>query len=112
MNIDLQSNMEFGDADSFLVFLGDHAVAHTQYQSAVFTQRGVQIPGFDMAELGDPQEWALAHYEIHRAINSVLSLPEPSDLVTFDLTKETSFYDWVINHQYLHDATDSLLGLK
>lgn len=112
MNIDLQSNIRFGDSDSFKIFLGDHAMAHLQYQSAMFTQRGVQVPGFDMAELGRPDEWALSHYEIHRAINSVVNLPEPSDLLTFDLSKEDTFLDWMINHQYLHDATDTLLGLK
>lgn len=112
MNLDLQHNIRFGDVDAFLIFMGDHAMAHTQYQAAMFTQQGVQIPGFDMAELGDPKEWALAHYEIHRAINSVLKLPENTDLLTFDLKREGPFYDWFINHQYLHDATDTLLGLK
>lgn len=112
MNIDLQSSMRFGDKEGFLIFLGDHAFAHSQYQSAMFTQKAVQIPGFDMAELGNPQEWALSHYEIHRAINSILLLPEPSDLLSFDLENESSFYDWTINHQYLHDATDTILGLK
>lgn len=112
MNLDLQSNMRFGDAEAFMIFLGDHALAHQQYQAAMFTQKGVQIPGFDMAELGDPKEWALAHYEIHRAINSVLLLPEPTDLLDLDLEHEPRFYDWTINHQYMHDATDSLLGLK
>lgn len=112
MNLDLQSNMRYGDKQAFLSFLGDHAFAHTQYQAAMFAQTGVQIPGFDMAELGNPAEWALAHYEIHRAINSVLKLPEPSDLLSFDIERETSFYDWTINHQFLHDTTDSILGLK
>lgn len=112
MNLDLQSSMRFGDKEAFLIFLGDHAMAHTQYQAAMFTATGVQIPGFDMAELGNPKEWALAHYEIHRAINSVLKLPEPVDLLDFDVERETPFYDFLINHQYLHDATDSILGLK
>lgn len=87
-------------------------MAHLQYQDAMFTQKGVQVPGFDMAELGNPQEWALAHYEIHRAINNTLALPEPSDLLTFDLGKQGPFYDWMYNHQALHDATDTILGLK
>lgn len=104
--------MLYGDQAGFLVFLGDHAMAHLQYQQAMFTQTGVQVPGFDMAELGNPEEWKLAHYEIHRSINSVLGLPEPSDLLDFEITKESSFYDWMINHQYLHDATDTILGLK
>lgn len=112
MNIDLQSSARFGDREAMLIFLGDHAMAHLQYQSAMFTQQAVQVPGFDMAELGNPSDWALAHYEIHRAINSVLKLPEPVDLLEFDLSKENSFYDFFINHQYLHDATDTLLGLK
>ena len=112
MNIDLQSGIRFGDTDGYLQFLGDHAIAHTQYQQAMFKQTGVQVPGFDMAELGKQHEWALAHYEIHRAINSVLGLPEPADLLDMDVEKESSFYDWMINHQYLHDATDTILGLK
>lgn len=112
MNIDLQSNMRFGDTEAFLIFLGDHALAHQQYQAAMFTQKGVQIPGFDMAELGDPKEWALAHYEIHRAIGSVLLLPEPTDLLELDLEREAQFYTWTYNHQVLHDAIDTVLGLK
>jgi len=112
MNIDLQSNMRYGDEPAFLSFMGDHALAHTQYQSAMFTQKTVQIPGFDMAELGRPKEWALAHYEIHRAINSVLNLPEPADLLDFEIDKEASFQDWMLNHQDLHDTTDKILGLK
>lgn len=112
MNIDLQSATVFGDADGYLEFLGDHAMAHLQYQQAMFTQAGVQIPSFDMAELGRPEEWALAHYEIHRAINSVLKLPEPSDLLDFDIEREASYYDWMNNHQSLHDVTDAILGLQ
>ncbi len=112
MNIDLVSNMRFGDREAFLIFLGDHALAHTQYQAAMFAQKGVQIPGFDMAELGNPQEWALAHYEIHRATNSVLLLAEPTDLLDLDLDNEARFYDWIYQHQLLHDATDTILGLK
>jgi len=112
MNIDLQSNMRYGDEAAFLSFMGDHAFAHTQYQSAMFAQNGVQIPVFDMAELGNPREWALAHYEIHRAINSVLKLPEPSDLLDFEIDKAPSFEDWMLNHQDLHDTTDKILGLK
>jgi hypothetical protein len=112
VNLDLQSNMRFGDAEAFMIFLGDHALAHQQYQAAIFTQKGVQIPGFDMAELGDPKEWALAHYEIHRAINSVLLLPEPTDLLDLSLDNEKMWYDWTTNHSFLHDAIDSLLGLK
>ena len=112
MNIDLQSNVHFGDKEGFLVFLGDHAMAHQQYQAAMVAQTGVQVPGFDMAELGDPKEWALAHYEIHRAINNTLKFPEPVDLLTFDIEKEGPFQDWLLNHQYLHDATDATLGLK
>jgi hypothetical protein len=112
VNLDLQSNMRFGDVDAFMIFLGDHAMAHQQYQAAMFAKKSVQVPGFDMAELGNPKEWALAHYEIHRAINSVLKLPEPVDLLAFDLENEVSYYDWLENHQLLHDTTDSLLGLK
>jgi hypothetical protein len=104
--------MRFGDREGFQVFLGDHAMAHQQYQAAMFTQTGVQVPGFDMAAMGNPADWALSHYEIHRSINSVLKLPEPSDLLTFDMEREGPFQDWLINHQYLHDATDALLGLK
>ncbi len=112
MNLELQSTMRHGDQEAFLQFLGDHAIAHVQYQQAMFTQTGVQIPGFDMAELGKPEEWALAHYEIHRAINSVLRLAEPSDLLQFDIERASSFYDWTANHQNLHDITDAVLGLK
>ena len=112
MNIDLQSTIRFGDKEGFLTFLGDHAMAHLQYQSAMFTQTGVQVPGFDMAELGVPREWALAHYEIHRSINNRLGLPDPADLLSFDIEHEGPFNDWLLNHQYLHDATDSTLGLK
>jgi len=112
VNIDLQSNVRFGDREGFEVFLGDHAMAHLQYQQAMFAQTGVQVPGFDMASLGNPQEWALAHYEIHRAINNRLGLPEPADLLSFDIEQPGPLQDWLLNHQYLHDATDSVLGLK
>jgi len=33
----------------------------------------------------------LAHYEIHRAINSVLKLPEPTDLLDLDLEMNRAF---------------------
>ncbi len=112
MNIDLQSNMSYGDREGFLSFLGDHAMAHLQYQQAMFAQFGIQVPGFDMAELGNPDDWKLSHYEIHRAINSVLKLPEPADLLDFDVKEKGAFEDWMQNHQYLHDTTDTILGLK
>ncbi len=111
MNIDLQSKLEFGDQGALLTFLGDHAMAHQQYQSAIFTQRGVQIAGFDMAELGNPQEWALSHYQVHLAINNTLGFIEPSDLLGFDLQNKSAFYDWFLNHRFLHDATDKALGI-
>ena len=112
MNIDLQSNIRFGDKEAFAIFLGDHAMAHLQYQASMFTQTGVQVPGFDMAELGRQDEWALAHYEIHRAINNRLNLGDPVDLLSFDIEHDGPFQDWLLNHAYLHDATDSVLGLK
>lgn len=112
LNIDLQSNVRFGDKEAFNVFLGDHAMAHLQYQSAMFTQTGVQVQGFDMAELGNPKEWALAHYSIHAAINNRLNLGDPADLLSFDIEHEGPFQDWLLNHSYLHDATDAILGLK
>lgn len=112
MNLDLQHNIRFGDKDGLQVFLGDHAMAHLQYQSTMFTQRAIQVPGFDMAALGHAQDWALSHYQIHRAINSNLGLADPADLLAFDIEHEGPFYDWMVNHQYLHDLTDSVLGLK
>lgn len=112
MNIDLQSNMRFGDREAFLTFLGDHAIAHTQYQSAVFTFNGKQIPGFDMAEFGAQQDWLAEHYEVHRALYSALGLGDAPDLETVDFGKEGQFQDWMQNHQLIHDTIDSLLGLK
>lgn len=112
MNIDLVSNMRFGDKEAFLVFLGDHAMAHLQYQTAVFAFNGQQIPGFDMAEFGQQQDWLAEHYEVHRALYSALGLGDAPDLQTVDLGKETQFYDWTQNHQLIHDTIDSFLGLK
>ena len=111
MNIDLQSKLEYGDTQGLLVFLGDHASAHQQYQSAIFSQKGVQIPGFDMAELGNAKEWAFSHYQVHLAINNVFGFVEPSDLLSFDLESKSAFYDWFLNHRFLHDQTDQALGI-
>jgi hypothetical protein len=111
VNIDLQSEIRFGDRDGLLYFLNDHALAHQQYQAAVFALNGTSVPGFDMAEMGDPEDWKVFHYEIHRAINSTIGAPDPVDLLNFDLGNPESFNNFMLNHQYLHDATDKALGL-
>lgn len=78
----------------------------------MFAQFGMQISGFDMADLGNPEDWKLFHYEIHRAINGALGLPEPADLLDMDLKNEQNFNDFMLDHQYLHDFTDKILNLK
>lgn len=111
MNIDLSSEIRFGDRQGLLYFLNDHAISHQQYQAAVFSLYGLSIAAFDMAEIGHPEDWKVFHYEIHRAINSTINAPDPVDLLNFDFSKKESFQNFMQNHQYLHDATDKALGL-
>jgi hypothetical protein len=111
VNIDLQSEIRFGDRAGLLYFLNDHALAHQQYQAAAFTLYGISLPAFDMAEIGNPEDWKAFHYQIHRAINSTIKAPDPVDLLNFDLGNQRSFQDFMLNHRYLHDITDTALGL-
>lgn len=112
MNIDLQSTMRYGDVDALEQFLGDHDIAHTVYQQAVFTQKGVQIPGFPMAQLGNANDWLQMHQMVHRALYATLGLGDSPDLASFDLSEEGQFYDFMYNHQQIHDIIDNALGLK
>lgn len=107
MNIDLQSQVTFGDSTSMMIFFGDHAFAHQTIAEAI-TDVTLQFP---LVEVDNIYDWLEYHAAQHDSINAALNLTAPADLREVDLTDESQFYDWMNNHMMLHDVINQTLGL-
>jgi hypothetical protein len=117
VNIDIFSNMEFGDPEGWKVFNLNHNYIHQTYSDLIVVKYNIQIASYDLsqANLGDRmqmQGWLQTHDQVHQAISQALNLGVSPDLETVDLTQKEQFYDWMYYHQLIHDQIDLILGVQ
>lgn len=110
MNIDLQSQLTFGDKQSMLIFLGDHAFAHDTIADTI-ADADYPTVKFPLVEIGNIADWIQYHAAEHDSINTALNIGSPPDLRDVNFDDEQQFYDWMLNHRLLHDVINSTLGI-
>jgi len=132
VNIDIYSQIKFGDADGLRQFFGAHRFVHQETASALYTQYGVQQSTFGVSNsLAEEQwaekmrqkkhgempqalkDWLAIHAVIHNQTYVTLGASADSvpDLSTVDFSDEQAFNDWMSSHQQMHDYEYSQLGL-
>ena len=92
----------YGDADSFLDFLG----VHTAWHGALASVTGTPELTYD-----DLRTQLLRHAEIHNALAKALQIPPPTDLVSYDLNDRDSFDGFMATHALEHNRLRFAAGI-
>lgn len=108
MNIDLQSEVVFGDVNAMMIFFGDHAFSHQTIAQNIPTSN---ILVFPLVEVENFVDWLNYHGNEHDSIATALNLSVPADIRDVDFSDQTQFYDWMYNHRMLHDLINTTLGI-
>lgn len=112
MNLTPSSFAEFDDDDAFLVFLGDHEIAHQQFVEKLSIQ-GFSITSLPLIESPkDSPQWLQDHYSIHLEIAAAINQQDLPDLSSVDLNQEGQYLDWMQLHAYTHDEINTILGIN
>lgn len=133
MNIDLDSQMRYGDEQGLHNFMLFHQQVHDQIQKAIFLRTGALLPSFILLSpaaeeawiatmratlSGGTQEpkralidWLQFHSDLHNQEYSALGQGQAPDLSVADFSKPDQFTDWMYAHQQLHDQLSSFLGI-
>ncbi len=127
--LDISSQMTFGDVQGLRQWFLEHAIAHQNYARNLALKYKADSPLFDLADQGcmadwgvamaqgkDGQitqritNWLLAHNAIHTTELTVTGAAQPIDLTQVDFRDQDQFYDWMANHILLHDIEDQVLS--
>ena len=133
MNLDVISQINFGDAKALRDFFLAHRFVHDQTASALTAKFKLPVSSFgvtdELAERAwidsmDPnrrgaptsaslQAWLNIHNTIHVNTYSLLgqSVNDAPDLSQVDFSRQDQFYDWLYTHQTMHDFEQVSLGL-
>jgi len=113
MNIDDLASVEYGDMEGFQRFIFANSQQHQLFRDTLAQTYGISVPAYPLDNIDptDVDAWLLDHDQEHAAINAVIGLDNPADLLDTDWRKEGDFYDWLNNHYLLHAQIISTLGL-
>ena len=135
MNIQAQSQIEFGDEDGMHDFFFVHRLVHIQVDGAI-TRAGLGVPpnatidseralqGWlqQMRKGRNPDadvepgaayaltDWLQLHDNLHQSEYAALNLGEAPDLSVVDFSQENQFYDWMYAHSAIHDTLNQATG--
>lgn len=128
MQVDLASQIQFGDASGIRDFMLVHRMAHAAI-SLGFEQRNV--PPMSLVALesaaateawiatmqGNDQpealsDWLRLHYDLHQAEFNALGFGQAPDISTVDFRSPLQFYDWMFAHATMHDQVATALGVS
>lgn len=133
MNIDLASQLAFGDIDGLRNFFLLHRLVHDAEATAFTAKYHVSFSTFAVdsaaaveawsrlmkSEKGTkaPQsliDWLFLHAQIHTQAYSLLagSPTTAPDLSQVDFSSPEQFNDWMYVHQQMHDFEQSSLGIS
>ena len=134
MNLDIFSQIEFGDGHGVRAFMLAHSLIHDEEAVAIAAQFGVSQSTFAMrngsaedawvarmAERGEKgqipfalQDWLEWHADIHNQTYQIIggnAGVQAPDLSQVDFGNAEQFYDWMQSHQQMHDFEQQSLGL-
>jgi hypothetical protein len=135
MNIDLDSQIQYGDTEGLRQFFLTHRFVHAQTALAISQQFSIALPSIGLAsgaaedawselmtaringESRQPTQplldWLNLHAQLHQHEYSAVSpsLIAP-DLSTVNFNNEEQFNEWMQAHQQMHDAVSQSLGIN
>lgn len=98
----LWQSVPFGDPDSWLDFLGYHAIWHSEL---------AKVTGTIYVATDDLKTELLKHSEMHAQLDKALRIPSAYDLVSYDLSDRQSFEGFMQTHGNLHQQERLAAGL-
>lgn len=131
VNIQLQSQMFYGDADALRDFFFVHRLVHIGIDAAVSRAGLGSLPNATLdseralaawvsvmrkdqqADEGGQYallDWLQLHANLHQAEYSALGLGVGPDLGVVDFSQESEFYDWMYSHAAAHDTLGDATG--
>ena len=112
MNMGVIGDIPFGDEDAMLVFLGEHAICHSDVNAHISKKYGPAplLYPLDGSEEMDA-DWLLMHYRTHQNLNRRLGIAGLPDLADIDMNDESQFYTWVEVHNLEHAKINYALGI-
>lgn len=131
MNIDLVSQMRFGDVAALRDFLLVHRLVHGELNSAIAQaglgstpsvfldsdnvarawaarMQGAELTQDEGAALVD---WLQRHASLHQAEFDAVRFGIAPDLAVVDFAAPTQFATWMTEHQEIHAAIGAVLGV-
>lgn len=133
MNLDINTQFTFGDAEGLRNFMLAHRFVHRQTADALTAQFSVAASSFGLTSAPAEEAWvslmrdkeasdearvALAdwlkfHADMHTQAYTLLSRTTTAapDLSNVDFASEEQFYEWMLAHQEMHEFEQSSLGL-
>lgn len=131
MNIQLQSQMLYGDEAGMKDFMFVHRLVHSAVDAYIASKTSGQMPnaaldsgaaldGWLSAMRQDEetkvnqdalQDWLKWHAALHQDEYSSLGLGYAPELGVVDFSKEQQFYDWMLAHSEVHDTLNQAAGV-
>lgn len=129
MNIDLQSQMQFGDEQALRDLFLVHRLTHDAYAKAIVAKGGPSTPtgglsndaalaewgalmkGDDVGSAAILRDWLELHQNLHQAEYSALGFGQLPDLANIDFSQASQFYDWMAGHADIHAVVGRATGV-
>jgi hypothetical protein len=134
MNIDIFSQVDFGDAEGLRGFFLAHRFTHAQTALALAVAGSGVTPGGGLwgqlyedswieqmrATLREEpievppavRDWLNQHAQLHQDEYSALSIGDVPDLSNVNFGSPSQFYDWMDAHRQVHDIVAGVLRIS
>lgn len=134
MNLDIASQIEFGDAEGLRAFALTHRFVHLQtalvfattnnivipsgglwgqaYEDAWITQMLASIEGENIGIPPPIADWLRQHAQLHQDEYTGLQIGDAPDLSNVDFGKPSQFYEWMDAHRLIHETVQNILGIS
>jgi hypothetical protein len=132
VNIQIESQMFYGDEQALRSFFFVHYLVHKQVDSVIASRSlgsnanatidsSRALDGLVQAMLKPPQrdegaaralsDWLQLHADLHQAEYAALQLGLAPDLGVVRFEDESAFYDWMFAHAAVHDTLGAATGI-
>lgn len=89
----------------------DHFYWHNSVQAEAVKQGQLDIGTYNVADMGDMNDWLYYHNDEHQKIAAAFNIESPPDLSFWDPDDQTNWDNWLMTHSLVHDAERKTLNL-